>query len=80
MVKSKGDCSHLHPGKHGGSGAIDFGPVSTAIIAPDGGDGGDAWAPLRPRPDEALIRADEALIRAFVRAHRWKRMLEHGKY
>ena len=41
-----------------------------AIIAPDGG---DAWAPSRPRPDEALIRA-------IVRAHRWKRMLEHGKY
>lgn len=41
-----------------------------AIVAPDGG---DAWAPARLRPDEALIRA-------IVRAHRWKRMLEHGKY
>jgi hypothetical protein len=40
------------------------------IIAPDGG---DAWAPARPRPDEALIRA-------IVRAHRWKRLLEQGKY
>jgi hypothetical protein len=40
------------------------------IIAPDGG---DAWAPARPRPDEALIRA-------VVRAHRWKRMLEEGRY
>jgi hypothetical protein len=41
-----------------------------AIVAPDGG---DAWAPARPRPDEALIRA-------VVRAHRWKRLLEKGKY
>ncbi len=41
-----------------------------AILAPDGG---DAWAPARPRPDEALIRA-------IVRAHRWKRMLDRGKY
>ena len=32
-------------------------------------DGGDTWAPAKPRPDEALIRA---------RAHRWKRMLEEG--
>ena len=41
-----------------------------AIVAPDGG---DAWALTLPRPDEALIRA-------LVRAHRWKRMLEQGKY
>ena len=41
-----------------------------AIVAPDGG---DAWAPSRPRPDEALIRA-------IVRAHRWKRLLVRGKY
>jgi len=41
-----------------------------AIVAPDGG---DAWAPARLRPDEALIRA-------IVRAHRWKRMLDGGKY
>ena len=40
------------------------------IIAPDGG---DAWAPAKPRPDEALIRA-------VVRAHRWKRMLDDGRY
>ncbi len=40
------------------------------IIAPDGG---DAWAPAKPRPDETLIRA-------LARAHRWKRMLEEGKY
>jgi hypothetical protein len=40
------------------------------IVAPDGG---DAWAPSRPRPDVALIRA-------IVRAHRWKRMLEERRY
>ena len=40
------------------------------IIAPDGG---DAWAPAKPRHDEALIRA-------LARAHRWKRMLEEGRY
>src|SRR5512132_2070473 len=40
------------------------------IIAPDGG---DAWEPARPRPDETIIRA-------LGRAHRWKRLLEHGKY
>ena len=40
------------------------------IIAPDGG---DAWAPAKPRPDETLIRA-------LARAHRWKRMLEDGRY
>ena len=40
------------------------------IIAPDGG---DAWAPAKPRPDETLIRA-------LARAHRWKRMLEEGIY
>jgi hypothetical protein len=39
------------------------------IIAPDGG---DAWAPAKPRPDETLIRA-------LARAHRWKEMLEAGK-
>ena len=39
------------------------------IIAPDGG---DAWAPAKPRPDETLIRA-------LARAHRWKRMQE-GAY
>jgi hypothetical protein len=40
------------------------------IIAPDGG---DAWAPARPSPDEALIRA-------LARAHRWKRLLDEGTY
>jgi hypothetical protein len=40
------------------------------IIAPDGG---DAWAPAKSRPDETLIRA-------LARAHRWKRLLEEGKY
>ena len=40
------------------------------IIAPEGG---DAWAPAKPRPDEILIRA-------LARAHRWKRMLEEGRY
>ena len=40
------------------------------IVAPDGG---DTWAPARPRPDEALIRA-------LVRAHRWKRLLKQRKY
>ena len=38
------------------------------IIAPDGG---DAWAPAKPRPDETLIRA-------LGRGHRWKRLLEEG--
>ena len=40
------------------------------IIAPNGG---DAWVPTKPRPDETLIRA-------LARAHRWKRMLEDGTY
>jgi hypothetical protein len=40
------------------------------IIAPDGG---DAWAPAKPRPNETLIRA-------LARAHRWKRLLEEGKF
>ncbi len=40
------------------------------IIAPDGG---DAWAPARPSPDETLIRA-------LARAHRWKRLLDEGTY
>ena len=39
------------------------------IIAPDG----DAWAPAKPRPDETLMRA-------LARAHRWKRLLEEGRY
>src|SRR5512147_1784961 len=40
------------------------------IIAPDGG---DAWVPAKPRPDETLIRA-------LARAHRWKWLLEEGKF
>ena len=36
-------------------------------------DAGDAWAPAKPRPDDTLIRA-------LARAHRWKRMLEEGRY
>jgi len=40
------------------------------IIAPNGG---DAWAPAKPRPDETLIRA-------LARAHRWKRMLDGVSY
>src|SRR5512144_775918 len=40
------------------------------IVAPDGG---DAWAPAKPRPYEMLIRA-------LARAHRWKRLLEDGRY
>ena len=40
------------------------------IIAPDGG---DAWAPAKPRPDETVIRA-------LARAHLWKRLLEEGRY
>jgi hypothetical protein len=40
------------------------------IIAPDGG---DAWAPAKPRPEKTLIRA-------LARAHRWRRMLEEGRY
>ena len=40
------------------------------IIAPDGG---DAWAPAKPRPDETLIRA-------LARAHRGKGMLEERRY
>ena len=41
-----------------------------AIVAPEGG---DAWAPARPRPEEAMIRA-------VVRAHRWKRLLDERRY
>ena len=40
------------------------------IISPDGG---GAWAPQKPRPDETLIRA-------LTRAHRWKRSIEDGTY
>ena len=40
------------------------------IIAPDCG---DAWAPAKRRPDETLIRA-------LARAHRWKQLLDEGRY
>jgi hypothetical protein len=40
------------------------------IVAPDGS---DAWTSAKPRPDNTLIRA-------LVRAHRWKQMLEAGAY
>ena len=40
------------------------------IIAPDGGEG---WAPAKPRPDETLIRA-------LVWAHRWKGLLEEPRH
>src|SRR5512144_1293526 len=40
------------------------------IIAPDGS---DTWAPAKPRPDERQSGA-------LARAHRWKRLLEDGKY
>ena len=40
------------------------------IMAPDGG---DAWAPARPRRDNTLIRA-------LARAHRWKRLLGDATY
>jgi hypothetical protein len=39
------------------------------IVAPDGA----AWVPRRPRIDNAMIKA-------FARAHRWKRLLETGKF
>ncbi|HYN37952.1 MAG TPA: hypothetical protein VES39_01745 [Rhodospirillales bacterium] len=40
------------------------------IMVPNGG---DAWAPAKPRPDETLIRA-------LGRAHRWKGLLEEGRF
>jgi hypothetical protein len=39
------------------------------IVAPDGA----AWVPRRPRVDNAMIKA-------LARAHRWKRLLETGKF
>lgn len=39
------------------------------IVAPDGCDG---WAPPP--------RIDNSLLRALVRAHRWQRMLDSGRY
>ena len=40
------------------------------VVAPDGS---QAWAPQR-------ARVDSTLIKALARAHRWKRMLDDGRY
>jgi len=40
------------------------------IIAPEHS---ETWAPSRPRPDNAMLKA-------LARAHRWKRLLESGEY
>jgi hypothetical protein len=40
------------------------------VVTPNGG---PAWSPARPY-------ADNTLIKALARAHRWKRMIESGKY
>ncbi|MPY72250.1 MAG: hypothetical protein GEU92_19505 [Alphaproteobacteria bacterium] len=40
------------------------------IVAPDEA---MPWAAAPPKPDDTIIRA-------LARAHRWRRMLEHGKY
>ncbi len=40
------------------------------VIAPAGA---EAWAPPRPRVDNAMLKA-------LARAHRWKRLLESGDY
>jgi ParB-like chromosome segregation protein Spo0J len=52
-----------------------FAPSDPEVASPEhrAPDGGDAWAPAKPRPDETLIRA-------LARAHRWKRLLEEGKF
>jgi len=39
------------------------------VVVPDGG----AWAPARPRVDDALVKA-------LARAHRWRRKLESGEF
>jgi hypothetical protein len=41
------------------------------VVTPDGGDPGFA---------SAGTRADPALVKALARAHRWKRLLESGRY
>lgn len=33
-----------------------------------------------PRPTRARTRADPALVKALARGHRWKRILEKGRY
>ena len=40
------------------------------VVAPEGS---PAWAPQR-------ARVDSTLIKALARAHRWKRMLDDGRY
>ena len=40
------------------------------VVSPDGS---AAWAPQR-------ARVDSTLIKALARAHRWKRMLDDGRY
>lgn len=40
------------------------------VVAPDGS---QAWAPQR-------ARVDSTLIKALARAHRWKRMLDDGRF
>jgi hypothetical protein len=42
------------------------------VVAPDGGGA--------PGPMPARTRADPALVKALARAHRWKRLLESGRY
>src|SRR5438105_7997209 len=40
------------------------------IVTPEGA---SAWAPPRPRVDNAMVKA-------LARSHRWKRMLESGEF
>ena len=42
------------------------------VVAPDGGS--------TPGAAPARTRADPALVKALARAHRWKRLLESGRY
>jgi hypothetical protein len=41
------------------------------VVAPDG---------IGPGAASARTRADPALVKALARAHRWKRLLESGRY
>ena len=68
----------VQTGHAGAQDAVGAPFISRHLRAPDRPqgdhpDGSDAWAPAKPRPDETLIRA-------LARAHRWKGMLEEGKY
>ncbi len=40
------------------------------VIGPSGA---DAWAPSRPRVDNAMVKA-------LARAHRWQKLLDDGRY